>query len=111
LSVETGGPGAYYRKSYSSSANGAFQWMPSTWNNYMGYKQAIDAPEWIQDKRIVEDLNYRYSIYHDWEKVIAAHLYPAYASNKNLWNKKIPGNPTINQYVKNVFKHANIIFN
>lgn len=111
LSVETGGPGAYYRKSYSSSANGAFQWMPSTWNNYMGYKQAIDAPEWIQDKRIVEDLNYRYSIYHDWEKVIAAHLYPAYASNKGLWNKKIPGNPTINQYVKNVFKHANIIFN
>ena len=109
MSVETGGVNSYYRKSYSSSANGAWQWMPSTWNNYMGYSEAINAPEWIQDKRIIEDLNYGYSIYHDWEKVIASHLYPAYANNKLLWDKKIPGNPTINQYVTNVFNHANII--
>ena len=111
LSVETGGINPYYRKSYSSSANGAFQWVPSTWNNYMGYKQAIDAPEWVQDQRMISELESSYNKYHDWRKVIAAHLYPARAGNMNTWFLSIPGNPTVFQYVTNVFKHANIAFN
>lgn len=111
LSVETGGINPYYRKSYSGSANGAFQWIPSTWNNYMGYKQAIDAPEWVQDQRMISELESSYNKYHDWRKVIAAHLYPARAGNMNTWFLSIPGNPTVFQYVTNVFKHANIAFN
>ena len=49
LEQETGGVGAYTRKSYSSSACGAFQYMSVTWNYYMGYKSACQAPEWVQD--------------------------------------------------------------
>ena len=45
LSQETGGVDAYYRKSYSSSACGAFQYMNLTWNNFMGYSSACDAPD------------------------------------------------------------------
>lgn len=108
-STETGGPGAYYRKSYSSSACGAYQYMPKTWNNYMGYKDACHAPEWVQDQKIVLELNATYNKYHDWEKAIAAHLLPCRAGNKATWNRKVPGNPTVRQYVNSVLNKANIV--
>ena len=110
LSQETGGAGAYYRKSYSSSACGAFQYMSTSWNNYMGYKSACDAPEWVQDQRMINELKSSYAKYHDWRKAIAAHIYPARANNMATWNKPIPGNPTVYQYVTSVFQKANIAY-
>jgi hypothetical protein len=107
-SHETGGVGAYTRKSHSSSACGAYQYMPSTWNNYMGYKSACDAPEWVQDGRIISELKYSYEKYHDWKKVVAAHLSPARAKDPSTWNKPIHGNPTVQQYIDSVFRKANI---
>jgi len=105
---ETGGVSAYYRKSYSSDACGAYQYMPSTWNNYMGYKSACSAPMWVQDRRMIHELEFNYNKYRDWRKVVAAHLLPARADNPKTWNKAVPGNPTVQQYVNSVFMKANI---
>jgi hypothetical protein len=110
LSQETGGVGAYYRKSYSSSACGAFQYMSTSWNNFMGYKSACDAPEWVQDERMIDELKSSYATYHDWRKAVAAHLYPSRAGNMATWNKPVPGNPTVFQYVSSVFQKANIAY-
>jgi hypothetical protein len=82
--------------------------MPGTWNNYMGYKNACDAPAWVQDSRVITELQTSYFKYHDWRKVVAAHLYPSRANDMRTWNRRIPGNPTLNQYVSSVFKKANI---
>lgn len=107
-SHETGGVGAYTRKSYSSNACGAYQYMPTTWNNFMGYSNACKAPDWVQDARIEAELRNSYKKYQDWRKVVAAHLLPSRANNMRAWNKPVPGNPTVNQYVSSVFKKANI---
>jgi len=109
-SQETGGVGAYLRQSYSSSACGAFQYMPTSWDNFMGYKNACDAPEWVQDERMINELQYSYNKYHDWRKAVAAHLYPSRADNMNSWFKPVPGNPTVFQYVTSVFQKANIAY-
>jgi hypothetical protein len=106
--VETGGAGAYTRKSYSSDASGAYQYMPGTWNNYLGYRKASDAPAWVQDQRISSELLVSYKKYHSWMKAVAAHLSPARANDMRTWNKPMPGNPTVQQYVNAVFKKANI---
>jgi hypothetical protein len=108
-SQETGGATAYYRKSYSSTACGAYQYMPTTWNNYMGYKTACDAPAWVQDQRIIGELKASYAKYHDWTKAVAAHLSPARADHQRLWSLPMPGNPTVFQYVISVFNKANVV--
>ena len=108
LSQETGGAGAYYRKSYSSSACGAFQYMNETWNNFMGYKSACQAPEWVQDARIISELKVSFAKYKDWKKVVAAHLYPSRADNMATWSKPVPDNPSVREYVTSVFQKANI---
>jgi hypothetical protein len=108
LEQETGGVGSYTRKSYSSSACGAFQYMSVTWNNYMGYKSACQAPEWVQDLRMTSELKSSYSKYGSWTKAVAAHLSPARAGNPKTWHKPLPGNPTVFQYVSSVFQKANI---
>lgn len=108
-SHETGGVGAYYRKSYSSSACGAYQYMPSTWNNFMGYKTACHAPEWVQDLRMIKELDSSFKKYGSWDMAVAAHLSPARAGNKKLWKQKIHGNPTVAEYVKSVFDKANLV--
>ena len=108
-STETGGASAYFRKSYSSSACGAYQYMPSTWNNYMGYKDACQAPAWVQDARMVYELEFNYKKYKNWKKAIAAHLMPSRANNMNTWNNPVPGNPTVSQYVNSVLNKANIV--
>jgi hypothetical protein len=107
-STETGGATAYYRKSYSSSACGAYQYMPETWNNYMGYKSACLAPAWVQDQRIIAELQASFQKYHSWSKAVAAHLMPSRANDPWTWNKPVPGNPTVQQYVNSVFLKANI---
>lgn len=107
-SHETGGVTAYSRKSYSSSACGAYQYMPRTWNNYMGYKSACDAPAWVQDLRIIQGLEHNYAKYGDWRKVVASHLLPSRAGDMSTWNKPVRGNPTVQEYVNSVFKKANI---
>lgn len=99
----------YKAKSKWSSACGAYQYIRSTWNDYKGYPTACLAPKAIQDKRMMRDILLRYEKYDgDWKKIIAAHLYPKYAHDKSLWNKHIPGNPTLNEYVKGVLKYAKI---
>jgi hypothetical protein len=110
LSQETGGVGAYYRKSYSSSACGAYQYMSTSWDNFMGYKSACDAPEWVQDERMINELKSSYAKYQNWKKAVAAHLYPSRADNMATWNKPVPGNPTVREYVASVFQKANIAY-
>jgi len=110
LSQETGGAGAYYRHSYSSSACGAYQYMSTSWNNFMGYKSPCDAPEWVQDQRMINELKSSYAKYHDWRKAVAAHLCPSRAYDMNTWNLAVPGNPTVKQYVMSVFQKANIAY-
>ena len=110
LEQETGGVGAYTRKSYSSSACGAFQYMSETWNNFMGYKSACQAPEWVQDMKMIGELKSSYAIYHSWPKAVAAHLSPARAGNIASWYKPLAGNPTVFQYVSSVFQKANIAY-
>ena len=107
-SQETGGATAYYRKSYSSDACGAYQYMPGTWNNFMGYKSACLAPTWVQDKRMIHELEFNYNRFHSWTKAVAAHLMPSRADNPKTWNLRVPGNPTVQQYVNSVFTKANI---
>jgi hypothetical protein len=82
--------------------------MPDTWNNYMGYKTACDAPSWVQDQKMILELNATYNKYHDWRKAVAAHLLPSRAGDMRSWNKRVPGNPTVQQYVNSVFQKANI---
>jgi len=95
--------GRYKAKSKWSSACGAYQYMPITWNNYQGFKTACLAPESVQDSRMRGEIKYLWAKYHDWEKVIASHFLPAYAGNKALWNKHYyAGQPTIREYVQNV---------
>ena len=107
-SQETGGIGAYTRHSYSSSACGAYQYMPSTWGNFMGYKNPCKAPAWVQDAKIVSELQWSYKHYGTWAQAVAAHLSPSRAWNVKSWSRPMPGNPTVLEYVQSVFKKANI---
>ena len=101
--------GNYKADSRWSSACGAYQYITSTWNDYKGYNTACDAPAKIQDQRMIRDLYIRFERYGgDWQKMIAAHLYPAYANDKSKWNRDLGGNPTLNQYVRAVMKEARI---
>ena len=75
----------------------------------MGYKSACNAPEWVQDLRITGELKSSYAKYHNWQKVVAAHMMPSSASNTKIWNKPIYGNPTVFEYVSSVFKKAKIV--
>jgi len=95
--------GRYKAKSKWSDACGAYQYMPITWNNYKGFKTACLAPEWAQDSRMRGEIQYLWTKYHDWEKVIASHYLPGYAANKAKWNTRYYRNqPTIREYVSNV---------
>jgi hypothetical protein len=95
--------GRYNAKSKWSSACGAYQYMPITWNNYEGFRTACLAPEWAQDSRMRGEIKYLWDKYHDWEKVIASHYQPSRAKDKSLWNKRyFRGQPTIREYVNTV---------
>ena len=95
--------GRYKAKSKWSEACGAYQYMPITWNNYKGFKNACLAPVWAQDARMRGEVLYLWKKYGDWEKVIASHYLPAYAGNKAKWNTVyFKGQPTIREYVQSV---------
>jgi hypothetical protein len=95
--------GRYNAKSKWSSACGAYQYMPLTWDNYDGFKTACLAPEWVQDARMRHEVIARWNNYHNWDKVIAGHYLPAYAGHPSKWNIHFfKGQPTIRQYVQNV---------
>lgn len=101
--------GNYGARSTISSASGAYQYIDGTWNNYKGYPHAYMAPPAVQDERATSDTNRRWGYYHDWEKVIAAHFYPAWASNKALWYQSpSPGNPTVWRYVAGVIRKGGL---
>ena len=102
--------GRYKAKSKWSSACGAYQYMPITWNNYRGFKTACLAPEEVQDSRMRGEIKYLWNKYHDWDKVIASHYLPAYAGNKATWNTHFfRGQPTIREYVQNVTDRMNSV--
>lgn len=100
--------GRYNAKSKWSSACGAYQYMPITWNNYNGFRNACLAPEWAQDKKMRGEVHYLWNKYGDWEKVIAAHYMPAYAGNKAKWYKSA-GGLSIREYVQRVETRMNKI--
>jgi hypothetical protein len=100
--------GRYKAKSKWSSACGAYQYMPITWNNYKGFKTACLAPEWVQDARMRGEVKYLWKKYGDWEKVIAAHYMPAYAGNKKLWYHSA-GRLSVREYVQRVDSRMNKI--
>ena len=100
--------GRYKAKSKWSSACGAYQYMPITWNNYKGFKTACLAPEWAQDARMRGEVRYLWKKYGDWEKVIAAHYMPAYAGNKKLWYHSA-GGLSVREYVQRVNTRMNSI--
>jgi hypothetical protein len=93
--------GRYNAKSKWSSACGAYQYMPITWNNYQGFKTACLAPERVQDARMRGEVKYLWKKYGDWDKVIAAHYMPAYAGNKKLWYHSA-GGLSVREYVQRV---------
>lgn len=97
--------GRYKAKSKWSSACGAYQYMPLTWDNYKGFRNACLAPEWVQDDRMRKEIVSRWAKYHNWEQVIAGHYLPAYAGNRSKWNVHLyRNNPTIRQYVDKVLQ-------
>jgi hypothetical protein len=100
--------GRYKAKSKWSSACGAYQYMPITWNNYKGFKNACLAPEWAQDARMRGEVKYLWKKYGDWSKVIAAHYSPAYAGDKSKWGKSW-GGLSIREYVHRVQTRMNKI--
>ena len=100
--------GRYKAKSKWSQACGAYQYMPITWNNYKGFKNACLAPEWAQDARMRGEVKYLWNKYGDWDKVIAAHYMPAYAGNKATWYKSA-GGVSIREYVQRVNDRMNSI--
>lgn len=100
--------GNYKARSRYSSACGAYQYIRSTWNNYMGYKTACVAPKWVQDKRMKEEILFLWEKYHDWEKVTAGHYTPGWAGNKAKWHRTPNGggNKSVWAYVNSVMRKA-----
>jgi cell wall-associated NlpC family hydrolase len=94
----------YTARSKHSTASGAYQYIDRTWNNYGGYPRAYMAPPAVQDRRAREDAINKFRRYGDWETVAAAHFYPAWATNRSMWNRRPGGsfNPTVSTYVSRV---------
>lgn len=101
--------GNYKAINPTSGASGAYQYLRSTWNGYKGFGEARSAPPEIQDERVRSDLSKKFNQYKDWRKVVASHLYPAWAGDMSKWNQSPGyGNPTIWQYVRGVFTKSGI---
>lgn len=77
--VESGGR-VYGQQDYKAvglstpygQATGAYQWLDSTWNNYKGYRRAMDAPPAVQEERARRDMQSMYAKYGDWRQVAMA---------------------------------------
>ena len=94
------------------SASGKYQYIDSTWNNYKGYKRAVDAPPEIQEERMRADILANLARFQgDPFKTVAYHYYPAYAERPELWQqrlvdkngKPLPDQQSIAEYLSKVF--------
>lgn len=47
----------YTARNPHSSASGGFQITYGTWDHYMGYNEAIDAPKYVQDRKAIKLLH------------------------------------------------------
>jgi hypothetical protein len=95
----------YEAENPNSTASGRYQYIDSTWANYGGYFRAKDAPAEIQDRRMMNDLQWRWNHYGgDVEQIIAHHYYPALAGDKTKWNAPVPvqGGISLRVYVDGV---------
>ena len=64
--------GNYSAVNSESGANGAYQFMDTTWNGYGGYARAADAPPSVQDQRARELMQQYYHQFGNWDDVAAA---------------------------------------
>ena len=64
--------GNYAAVNSESGANGAYQFMDTTWNGYGGYARAADAPPSVQDARARELMQTYYHQFGNWDDVAAA---------------------------------------
>lgn len=55
-----------------SGANGAYQFMDTTWNGYGGYSRAADAPASVQDEHARQLMQTYYHQFGNWDDVAAA---------------------------------------
>ncbi len=84
-------------------ASGAYQYIPSTWNNYGGYAEAYLAPPAVQDERARADVLRFLSMYGGDVSMVPIMWYYPRAAQDRSWMDRIP-NPaggnrlTIRQY-------------
>jgi hypothetical protein len=93
------------------TASGAYQYLDSTWNNYKGYKRAVQAPKEIQDERMFNDLVQNlHQFKGDPFKTVANHYFPYYANDPTKWTqplvdpngKELQGAQTVKDYISSV---------
>lgn len=73
IGIDTGG---------GARASGAYQFMDATWDGYMGYARAVDAPPEIQDQRARELMSSYFKQFGRWDAVaIAWHAGPGRAQD------------------------------
>lgn len=100
--TESGGDYKSHTRAYGAS--GAYQFVPTTWNNYKGYAEAYMAPPEIQDEKAREMATNAWNQYHDPRKVAQYWFWPAEVGNDNF---VVPGNGgiTLGQYAERWMKN------
>lgn len=110
----SGDPGNYIGKHLgkaydpSQSASGLYGYTEGTWNHYMGFPRAMDAPPEVQEQRMQQDLMGSVRKFGgDLFKAVASHYYPKFATDPTKWEDTIRdkyGNPTqtVRQYLEKV---------
>ena len=100
--VESGGN--YTAHSKTTSASGAYQYVDGTWNHYMGYAHAWQAPASVQDAKALADVTNKLKAYGgDASKTIMSWFLPAAVNNPKLAATVPKGNAiSPNQYVAKV---------
>jgi murein DD-endopeptidase MepM/ murein hydrolase activator NlpD len=81
--LESGGN--YNAQARGSTASGAYQVIDSTWNNYGGYRRAVDAPPAVQDQFAYESMVVILKRYgNDVSSIPLAWYFPASLGNERL---------------------------
>lgn len=98
---ESGGDYNAYNSLFGAS--GAYQYIPSTWNNYKGYSEARHAPPNVQDERAAIDAIRDFTKHQTWRAAASIHYSGQYwPLDSHVWDRPQPGGPTIRQYVDQV---------
>ncbi len=71
-------------------ASGAYQYIPSTWNNYGGYPEAYLAPPEVQDERARADVERILSMYGGNLSMVPVMWYYPRAAIEPLWMDRVP---------------------